>query len=84
MNFPTRQFRLALTVLFLLLAVNFMGAQKLRDGADGALRPVPDGAGGVQQGVFVEDAKPTGGAAVTGNGINYNGGPVMSGTLIKC
>ncbi len=82
MNFPTRQFRLSLTLLFLLLAVNFMSAQKLRDGADGALHPVPDGAGGVQAGVFVEAAKPTGGAVVTGNGINYNGGPVLHGNPV--
>src|SRR5689334_11528527 len=82
MNFPTRQFSLSLTFLFLLLAVNFMTAQKLREGAEGGLHPVPDGAGGVQSGVFVEDAKPTGAAVVTGNGINYNGGPVLHGNPV--
>ncbi len=66
--------RVALTFLLVVLAVNFMAAQKLRDGGQQNLAPT-----GV--GHDVQPAQPTGQAVVTGNGINYNGGPVMKGTV---
>ena len=77
MTVPSRKLKLSLTFLFLLLAANLVVAQKLREGS-----LVPDGAGGALPGEAVGDAKPSGGAAVTGNGINYNGGPVLKSSVV--
>src|SRR5512147_2327739 len=67
--------RFALAVLFVILAVNFMAAQKVRDGAGQEMQPTGEGHG-------VQPAGPTGQAVVTGNGINYHGGPVMKGNPV--
>jgi hypothetical protein len=64
-------------LLFVVLAVNFMAAQKVRE--NNGSQAFPDGKHGAQN-VPAPEAGPTGQAVVTGNGINYNGGPVMKGT----
>src|SRR5215472_1664706 len=69
--------RLALTFLFLILAVNFLAAQKMRDDSDQPTMKVPNGAG-----EGIEVARPAGHVVVTGNGINYNGGPVLKGNPV--
>src|SRR5258708_34404628 len=69
--------RLALVFLFVILAVNFMVAQKPLNsgqsmeptGFDHDVRPVAPGGA----------AAPTPFAVTTGNGINYNGGPGLPG-----
>jgi hypothetical protein len=81
MKAPLGKFRYALALLFVLLAANFLMAQKVREGsAPDGMKNVPNGDGSA---VAVPDngARPTGGAVVTGNGINYNGGPVLKGTV---
>src|SRR6185312_4912753 len=59
--------------LFMLLAANFLMAQAVRHGNGVS----PDGKGGA-----VDNAAPKGPAVVTGNGINYNGGPVLKGNPV--
>lgn len=74
--------KIVLVFLFLVLAVNFLAAQI-------PLRPenqkmVPNG-DGTATAVPVDNAAktgPTGQAVVTGNGINYNGGPVLKGSPV--
>jgi len=68
MTSPFGKARIAVAFLFLVLAVNFMAAQTLNHPQGVS----PDGKGGA-----VENAAPTGQSVTTGNGINYNGGPVM-------
>src|SRR5437763_13261030 len=68
--------RFAAILLFVFLAVNFMAAQKIRDGAEGSEDRVPDGQHSID-GQKTLPAKPSGGAVVQGNGINYHGGPVL-------
>src|SRR5258708_6316976 len=71
--------RFALVFFFVILAVNFMVAQKPLNGGqnleptgfDHDVRPVAPGGA----------AAPTPFAVTTGNGINYNGGPVLHGTV---
>lgn len=73
---PLGKMRAVVAVFVVILAVNFMAAQKIRDGAGQPLAPA--GAGhGVQP-----DATPTGQTVVTGNGISYHGGPVMKGNPV--
>lgn len=69
--------KIFLVSLFVILAVNFLAAQKPIQPADDGIMRAPDGAGGV-----IEQAKPTGDAVVSGNGINYNGGPVLKGNPV--
>jgi hypothetical protein len=66
--------RFALAFLFVILAVNFMAGQTLRNGGQ---QMAPDGAGH-----GVHPAAPTGDTVTLGNGINYNGGPVMKGNPV--
>ncbi|HEY6348676.1 MAG TPA: hypothetical protein VI636_04625 [Candidatus Angelobacter sp.] len=78
MKFPLG--KILLVFLFVVLAVNFLIAQK-------PLQPVqepgqeshqvPDGAGG-----SIQVAGPIGEAVSTGHGINYNGGPVLKGSPV--
>jgi hypothetical protein len=64
-----------------MLAANFLTAQKLREGSvPEGQKMVPAGDGSVVA-VPVDAASPVGNAVVTGNGINYNGGPVIKGTV---
>jgi hypothetical protein len=77
MEISSGKTKLAVVFLFILLTVSFMAAQKPLENENGGQRLRPAGAG---HGV-VPDAGPTGQAVVTGNGINYNGGPVLKGTV---
>ncbi len=72
MTASSLKIRIALAFLFVLLAATLLSAQKPIDRDDGPTMKVPDGAGGA-----IEVARPTGQAVVTGNGINYHGGPVL-------
>src|SRR6516225_6840268 len=83
MKFPLGKVRCALVFLFVILAANLLVAQRVRDEqkASPGMKLAPTGDG---QAVEVPDdgAKPTGPAVVTGNGINYNGGPVLQGNPV--
>lgn len=71
-----RNIRVVLALFFVILAVNFMAAQKVRDDAQQELAPVGEGH-------RVAPAKPpTIDTVVTGNGISYHGGPVMKGNPV--
>jgi phosphate-induced protein 1 len=78
MKFPLGRIRFVLAFLSVILAGNILLAQNVRDGGRG--RQFPDGK---HQGapVPVPEAGPTGNTVTLGNGINYNGGPVMKGTV---
>src|SRR6478609_2640624 len=79
MKAPLGKFRYALALLFVLLAANFLMAQKVREGsAPDGMKNVPNGDGTAA----AVAAGPTGQAVVTGNGINYNGGPVFKGNPV--
>ena len=78
MKLPLSRLRIPLILLFIVLAVNFVVAQKpLQPQSDNETVLRPDGAGGV-----IQDSKHTGQQVVTGNGINYNGGPVLQGNPV--
>jgi hypothetical protein len=78
MVLPSGKMRLALAFLFVILSVNFLVAQKIRDNNAGpGQQMVPNGDGSA-----TAAAIPTGQAVVTGNGINYNGGPVLKGNPV--
>ena len=79
MTSPLRKVRVPLIFFFVMLAVNFLAAQKVREGD---LHPVPDGKGSTDGQNFLQDARPTGQTVVTGNGINYHGGPVLAGNPV--
>src|SRR5258708_4100023 len=66
--------RFALAFLFVILAVNFMVAQKPLDAGQQRLEPTGEDHG-------VRPAAPTGNTVTLGNGINYNGGPVLKNTV---
>ena len=81
MKAPLGKFRYALALLFVLLAANSLMAQKIRNNQAGpGEKMVPTGDGSA---VAVPDngAAPAGRAVMTGNGINYNGGPVLKNTV---
>jgi len=71
--------RYTLALLFVLLAANFLMAQTIRDNHAGpGEKMVPNGDGTAA----AVAAAPAGKAVVTGNGINYNGGPVLKGNPV--
>src|ERR1700694_3730150 len=83
MKFPLGKIKVLLTLLFVMLAVNFLAAQASR-------QPAPEERGGDDiraNGHLVDTPaekmapKPSGGAVVQGNGINYHGGPVLHGNV---
>ncbi len=74
MKVPHGKMRYAFAFLLVILAANFLMAQNVREGA--GVAKAPDGAGH-----GTHDAAPTGNTVTLGNGINYNGGPVMPGTV---
>src|SRR5438128_240141 len=83
MRFPLGKIKVFLTLLFMVLAVNFMTAQTvLRPEPNSGEKMVPNGDGTATSVPAVEEAGPTGQAVVTGNGINYNGGPVLKGNPV--
>jgi len=80
MKLPQGKIRFASVFLFLILAVNFMAAQKPLTNPDGDL--VPNGKHGNSTQTAAPVPGPIGEAVVTGNGINYHNGPVMKGNPV--
>ena len=73
MSFPLGKMKFVFAFLLVILAANLLMAQAVRTNQVGENeRMVPTG-----DGHAVPEAKPVGGTVVTGNGINYNGGPVL-------
>jgi hypothetical protein len=71
----------ALAFLLVLLTTSSLLAQRVREGSvPEGQKHIPNGDGST---TLVPDtgAAPSGEAVVTGNGINYNGGPVLKGTV---
>ena len=75
MSFPLGKMRAVLAFFFVILAVNFMAAQKplVTPGGD----KVPNGKHSTSGQTAAPVQDPTGQAVVTGNGISYHGGPVL-------
>ncbi|HEY2233785.1 MAG TPA: hypothetical protein VGK01_09955 [Candidatus Angelobacter sp.] len=78
MKLPLGKFKVVSLCFFLILAVNFMAAQKPLTNPDGDL--VPNGKHGNSGQAAAPVRGPIGQAVSTGHGINYHGGPVMKGT----
>ena len=79
-----RKVSLALTMMFVIVASSALMAQSVLTGhreIQRGERAVPNGDGSVSL-VPDDGAKPSGNAVVTGNGINYNGGPVLHGNPV--
>jgi hypothetical protein len=79
----------ALAFLFVILATNFLMAQAIKDHVENPSNtpmsdPVPDDVNHTHRGnpnqTLAVVPGPIGDTVVTGNGINYHGGPVMAGT----
>src|SRR5215472_5960021 len=83
MKFPLGKVRYALAFLLVILAANLLFGQRVREEqkAGPGMKLVPLGDGNAVE-VPDDAAKPNGHAAVTGNGINYNGGPVLQGNPV--
>src|ERR1700757_3176653 len=82
MKAPLGKSRFLLALLFVVLAANFLMAQSvLHPSVPSGDRMVPNGDGTT---IAVPDtgARPTGDTVVTGNGINYNGGPILNGNPV--
>ena len=80
MKLPLRKMRFLAVCLFVVLTVNFAAAQKPLTRPDGDA--VPDGKHGDSGQVTAPVQGPVGDAVVTGNGINYHGGPVLKGNPV--
>jgi hypothetical protein len=82
MTIPLARVRCALTFLFVILAANLLLAQEvLKRGTDGQDRRATGHFSDAAEETMPE-AKPTGRTVVTGNGINYHGGPVLQGNPV--
>jgi len=83
MKFPLGKVRYAWVFLFVILTANLLVAQRVRDEqkASPGMKWAPAGDGHAVE-VPDDGARPTGQAVVTGNGINYNGGPVLQGNPV--
>src|SRR5215471_21705750 len=72
--------------VFLILAVNFLAAQEvLKQHVDNPGQTADQRATGHNPEALpetMERAKPTGNTVITGNGINYHGGPVLQGNPV--
>lgn len=79
MKLPPRKSSFLSVCLFVILTTTFMAAQKPLATGDGG-DAVPNGKHGDSGQVAAPVRGPVGDAVVTGNGINYHGGPVMKGT----
>jgi hypothetical protein len=83
MTSPLGKVRYALAFLFVILAVNFLIAQRVREeSVPQGHKMVPNG-DGTATAVPDTGAAPTGNTVTLGNGINYNGGPVMKGNPVN-
>src|SRR5438309_8981683 len=80
MKLPQGTIKFASVCLFLVLAMSFMEAQKPLTRPDGD--SVPNGKHGDSGQTAAPVKGPVGQAVVTGNGINYHGGPVMKGNPV--
>src|ERR1051325_5779626 len=80
MKLPLGKIRFASVFLFLVLAMNFMSAQKPLTNPDGD--SVPDGKHGNSGQTAAPVRGPIGETVVTGNGISYHGGPVLKGNPV--
>jgi Phosphate-induced protein 1 conserved region len=81
MKLPVGKLKVLLVFLFVMLAVNFLAAQRVRDDAPGQRDVMPTGKGtGDSQHVLPEaraaHAKPS------NNGISYHGGPVLKSAVV--
>src|ERR1051326_207297 len=81
MKLPLSKTRFSSVCLFVVLAANFMAAQKPLTRGDGDV--VPNGKHGDSGQIAAPVRGPVGDAVVTGNGINYHGGPVMKGNPVN-
>ena len=81
MKLPHGKTRFAFVVLFVVLAVNFMAAQKPLHTGNGD--ETPNGKHGQSGQITAAVPGPVGQAVVTGNGINYHGGPVLKAIPVK-
>src|SRR5215471_372297 len=82
MTSPFVRFRYVAILVFAVLTVNLLMAQRPLERPDGDI--VPDGhVQGVQEQTMPAVPGPVGDAVVTGNGINYHGGPVMKANPVK-
>ena len=77
---PLGKMRVVFALFFVFLAVNFMAAQKPLVTPNGD--NVPNGKHGQSGQTAAPVQGPIGQAVVTGNGINYHGGPVMRGNPV--
>ena len=75
MKVPQGKIKIASLFVFLILAMNFMAAQKPLTNPDGDL--VPNGKHGNPTQTAAPVPGPIGDTVVTGNGISYHGGPVL-------
>jgi len=71
--------RIVFVILFILLAVNFMAAQRVREDSQNAAHPAPDGKGG-NSGHLLHEARAH--AKPNNNGIFYHGGPVLRSAVV--
>jgi len=78
MKLPQGTIKVVSLCFFLILAMNFMAAQKPLTNPDGDL--VPNGKHGNSGQNQAVVPGPIGESVSTGHGINYHGGPVMKGT----
>ena len=81
MKLPVGKSRIFLVFLFVILAVNFLAAQRVRDDAAGQLDEMPTGKGTSDSHHVMPEAKPAkpnGGS----NGIFYHGGPVLRSAVV--
>src|SRR5579864_5887095 len=87
MKLPQGKSKFLSVLFFLVLAVNFMAGQAVKRGNNAAGDPVPDDINHTHKGnpnqTLPAIAGPVGQAVVTGNGINYHGGPVMKGNPVN-
>ena len=81
MKLSPGKIRISFVFLFILLAVNFLAAQRIRDDASNTAHPAPDGKGG-QSGAVLHEARPGGAKPGSNNGIFYHGGPVLRSTVV--
>ena len=84
MTSPLGRARYALAFLLVILAANFLVAQELLKQHDSPGQADQRATGHNPEAVpeTMERARPTGQTVVTGNGINYHGGPVLQGNPV--
>src|ERR1700756_1932313 len=81
MKYTQGKIKVASVFLFVVLAVNFMSAQKPLTNPEGDA--VPDGKHGNSGQTAAPVRGPIGQTVSLGNGINYHNGPVMKGNPVN-